>query len=341
LEGKRVASYNIKTKQSYSIENLTTALPIMWDQSGSYLRIQEILPNIKYLPESNFSSEVYRSVNVYISTKGEEFDRQAVSEKTELSITNPLLLLAEPSHVTSKKKVVIGNTMIEFINGDTQNKVFNFSDYAKIEIVEDAFVRIVNPGLGIDSKTDLGSYTLGTVLPTGVIFIDADKGAVRFINSLAVIKDIPLPESISASKLGTETNKLEEIAYQDVDEALSCLSTNNAPSFKSQLIVVNDQREYEQLLQFLSSHRNCGNFVLPTINFSQYTLLGKLVRGNGCGPALIRHMYKDNVHKKIVFSIYIDTHERPESMCQAYVESMNWSLLPKIPSDYAVELSLK
>lgn len=198
LEGKRIGIYNIKTKQSHIIENLITALPIMWDNSGSYLRVQEILSNMKYSPESSFLDEVYRSVNIYIDTKGEEFSRRQVTENTELATSGtPLLLLTEPLHITNKKKVTVDNTTIESITADVQNKIFNFSDGGKIEIVQDTFAHIVNVQQGIDTKVDLESYILGTSLPKGLIFIDSDKGAVRFINSMGEVKDIVLPKPVS------------------------------------------------------------------------------------------------------------------------------------------------
>ena len=68
-----------------------------------------------------------------------------------------------------------------------------------------------------------------------------------------------------------------------------------------------------------------------TINFNQYTLLGKYASG-GCQVVYEREVSKIDVAKKCFYKIKV--HQC--GTCEKYSESMNWVLVSKIPKDYSV-----
>ena len=76
---------------------------------------------------------------------------------------------------------------------------------------------------------------------------------------------------------------------------------------------------------------------MPSIDFSQYTLLGKYTQGGGCSINFARKVYIDDTNKKIIYSVRVIE----EGACEMLGMSMNWALVPKIPSDYIVEFEVK
>lgn len=120
----------------------------------------------------------------------------------------------------------------------------------------------------------------------------------------------------------------EEIEYSDFNEDLACIFPLGAPEDA----VITSQEEYEKLLEYTSESPDCRDFVLPFIDFSEYTLLGKHAYGVGCSTTFVRHVYKDTENKKIIYSIVVVE----EGNCEMIGMSMNWIKIPKIPPGYTV-----
>ncbi len=122
----------------------------------------------------------------------------------------------------------------------------------------------------------------------------------------------------------------EETAFSDLTEDLSCISPyehNVTDEF-----VIRSQEEYAMLTQYLSTAPDCANFTLPSIDFSEKTLLGKYTTGTGCTIDFERHVYRNDDAKTVTYVITVIE----EGNCEMLGMSMNWITIPKIPQDYKV-----
>lgn len=125
-----------------------------------------------------------------------------------------------------------------------------------------------------------------------------------------------------------------EIQFTEMNEPLSCISPSD---LRDSEFIINSDQEYQALLDYKSPSPRCEDFQLPSIDFSQYTLLGKYAQGSGCSIDFVRKIYKDNSNNKIIYSIKVDE----KGLCKKLGMSMNWVLIPKVPSDYTVEFEVK
>lgn len=133
-----------------------------------------------------------------------------------------------------------------------------------------------------------------------------------------------------------------EIQYQDLskhgsEKSLACVSVTDYEEVREKNFIINSQSEYEDLLKYKSFDSQCENFVLPSIDFSNKTLLGKYASGGGCKVEFLKKVYKDEKNKKIIFIIDIVE----EGPCDMLEFNNNWILIPKIPSDYSVDFQAK
>ena len=131
----------------------------------------------------------------------------------------------------------------------------------------------------------------------------------------------------------------EEISFIDMNNMTNKLICIGPNAYEQREFIINSYEEYQKLMDF---KQNMGqicneNFELPEIDFSQNTLLGKFADGGGCGIDFIRNIYKNDANKKITYLIKVNE----EGLCDMYASSMNWALIPKVPSDYEVEFTVK
>ena len=83
----------------------------------------------------------------------------------------------------------------------------------------------------------------------------------------------------------------------------------------------------------MNDNLNCVNAKLPFIDFSKNTLLGKYVSGRGCNVDFKKKVNNDDVNKKMIYTISVIE----EGVCKKLASSMNWIVVPKLPSNYKVE----
>lgn len=126
----------------------------------------------------------------------------------------------------------------------------------------------------------------------------------------------------------------DDIQFTDMNEQLTCIGPFD---LRDSEFLVNSEQEYQALLDYKSPSPRCEDFQLPSIDFSQNTLLGKYAQGGGCSIDFIRKIYKDESNKKITFSIKVDE----KGSCEKLGMSMNWVLIPKFSSDYNLEFEVK
>ena len=97
------------------------------------------------------------------------------------------------------------------------------------------------------------------------------------------------------------------------------------------------QNQYEEVMvNFLPDSTNmpqCQQSTLPNIDFNDYSLLGYRVCGSGCETSFEPTVYLDEVNKKYLYGV--DVIEK--GGCEPWVCSMNWILVPALPTDYFVE----
>ncbi|MEM5871494.1 MAG: hypothetical protein QW051_01335 [Candidatus Aenigmatarchaeota archaeon] len=125
-----------------------------------------------------------------------------------------------------------------------------------------------------------------------------------------------------------------EIQFIDMNEQLTCIDSFE---LRDGEFIINSDQEYQVLLDYKSPSPGCENFHLPSIDFSQYTLLGKYAEGGGCSIVFVRKIYKDESNKEITYSIKVEG----KGYCEKLGMSMNWALIPKVPSDYNVKFEVK
>lgn len=142
-------------------------------------------------------------------------------------------------------------------------------------------------------------------------------------------------------QLPSGNSTLTEIQYEDLSKfgsegSLDCISTFDANNREKEF-VVNTEAEYQDLINYKSTSSRCTNFVLPAIDFSKKTLLGKYTSGGGCSIDFAKKVYKDDSNRKVKY--VIDVIE--QGACEKLGFSSNWILIPKIPSNYIVEFQVK
>lgn len=135
----------------------------------------------------------------------------------------------------------------------------------------------------------------------------------------------------------TQKSSQNEIQFSDMNKDLSCLDSSEMPSeMRAKGFIINSNDEYQLLLVYQASRQECKNIELPAIDFSEHTLLGRYAQGGGCSVDFAKKIYKDSLNKKITYSIQVSK----EGLCKKLVESMNWVLIPKVPSGYGIEFRI-
>jgi hypothetical protein len=99
--------------------------------------------------------------------------------------------------------------------------------------------------------------------------------------------------------------------------------------------IIRKQNEYDNLDTLkseLSPYPNCNNYKKPEIDFTKYSLIGFITL---TGPFNInRHVYINVPEKKYLYKINITITSEESILYVLY----NLMLVPKIPTDYVVEI---
>lgn len=141
----------------------------------------------------------------------------------------------------------------------------------------------------------------------------------------------------------TSCSRQSEIQFSDYGKDYPLpLKMCLASSFKfdenlsSDEIIINNYEQYKSLFQIIHS-KWCENLTMPSIDFSQKTLLGKYASGS-CGASFEKNVIRDDSKKEYKYRIYVK-----ESFCISGPpqESMNYILVPKVPDDYKVVFEVK
>ncbi|MFM2331137.1 MAG: hypothetical protein RLZZ26_644 [Candidatus Parcubacteria bacterium] len=109
------------------------------------------------------------------------------------------------------------------------------------------------------------------------------------------------------------------------------LAPQGAVPVADQELVINTETEYEQLLHHRTS--TCKD-PLPPVDFSKYTVLGKLVTDASCMRNEFSRTYsRDDAQKTATYAV-----RSVERFCMTAMpsDSMNLIAVPKIPPDYRI-----
>lgn len=79
----------------------------------------------------------------------------------------------------------------------------------------------------------------------------------------------------------------------------------------------------------------CDNYTLPEIDFATYTLLGKYTVSDGEVKYYKREVIKNEGSLKYTYKIYMKCKNNNKAEV-----SMNWVLVPKLPTGYSVEFTV-
>ncbi|MBU4501161.1 MAG: hypothetical protein KKA79_01100 [Nanoarchaeota archaeon] len=131
----------------------------------------------------------------------------------------------------------------------------------------------------------------------------------------------------------------ESISFYNREDRMGCGEyVTGSKLGEKEEVVIHSQEEYQNMLDEYEAFYTCEwGKEAPKIDFSQKTLLGKYAQGVGCSIDFKRNVHRDDTNKKIIYSIDV----LQEGRCDMLGESMNWVLIPKIPSDYEAEFKVK
>ena len=99
--------------------------------------------------------------------------------------------------------------------------------------------------------------------------------------------------------------------------------------------VIRNNAEYQELIQERSPHPNCGFYELPSIDFSEYTLIGYVSSIGGCKTPEISHEIK-RINNDYRVNIDIIQYGR----CKRGNPIKLWCLVPKIDENATVEFAV-
>lgn len=117
---------------------------------------------------------------------------------------------------------------------------------------------------------------------------------------------------------------IEEVENIDID---------NCALFSQDAYIINDSITYNALLAEMLNTPECIGLNMPSIDFQEKTLLGKLTAVNAvCSVNYEREVFADSDHKEYLYKITITK----QSGCTNNFASMNWITVPKMPADYNV-----
>lgn len=135
--------------------------------------------------------------------------------------------------------------------------------------------------------------------------------------------------SILAQK--KESSLGEKIPCKEID--LGCLILGREISGEH---IIKNNTEYQELLEFLSPHVDCGNYQLPIIDFNSYTMVGYISSVSGCSsPQFSYKIVKYN--SEYTININIVQH----GFCKINNLIVLWCLIPKVNNNISSKFNIE
>ena len=118
--------------------------------------------------------------------------------------------------------------------------------------------------------------------------------------------------------------KSNNITYEEID--IFCTQSPNGE------YIIKNNEEYYALLDSRSPHPDCENYVLPVIDFNQYTLLGYVTGVSGCNIPVISHEFvRDG--DNFIFTLFIEVN----GFCLRNNPVTIWCLVPRTGENSTID----
>jgi hypothetical protein len=101
----------------------------------------------------------------------------------------------------------------------------------------------------------------------------------------------------------------------------------------AQQLVINSQNDYQELLRY--RRPSCAHATLPTVDFNNYTLLGKYAEGTCATTGFSRTVVRDDIAK--TYSYTVEPQNSSLACMGPGLQDMNWITIPKIPDGFSVK----
>lgn len=126
------------------------------------------------------------------------------------------------------------------------------------------------------------------------------------------------------------------VIVQEVDLSI-CLSSVLDYETDNEFIFKEDST-YDNFLNLHKAEieQNCENYQFPEIDFSSYSLIGKLTMAEGKIKYYKREVIINDDNSKYIYTITVYT----KSFNKIQAVDYNWVLVPKIPENYTVEFNI-
>ncbi|MBL4715360.1 MAG: hypothetical protein COC01_05540 [Bacteroidetes bacterium] len=101
--------------------------------------------------------------------------------------------------------------------------------------------------------------------------------------------------------------------------------------------IINEDSTYQKLLVHKNDFTSCSTYVLPEIDFANYTLIAKKTSVEGCNVKIDKNVYVNSDKKEYLYIIEVDE----TGDCTDLIINMNWMTLPKMEDDYELVIEVK
>ena len=125
--------------------------------------------------------------------------------------------------------------------------------------------------------------------------------------------------------------KLDVVYLNDLGPCFPIFSSTSSSGY-----VINDSKSFQTFRDStVSKNIACDTASLPNIDFSQYTLIGITTKGT-CSLHNLKEVIDDKEHLKYIYKIQVIS----TGSCYVLAITMNWALVPKLPSNYNVAFEI-
>ncbi|OFY84035.1 MAG: hypothetical protein A3F72_18625 [Bacteroidetes bacterium RIFCSPLOWO2_12_FULL_35_15] len=100
--------------------------------------------------------------------------------------------------------------------------------------------------------------------------------------------------------------------------------------------IINDYKEYKDLLTIRSPHPDCENYELPPIDFNNYTLLGVVSSTAGCSNPIISHFVTKNTNNEFILNV----NSEQRGLCERNWRIKIWCLIPKVTDKSKIKFNI-
>jgi hypothetical protein len=157
-----------------------------------------------------------------------------------------------------------------------------------------------------------------------------------------------LDQNLLAEKvmLGCSLNDLPPFGWKEVDSGLVDIRTSEDYEIRTSSLYQEGYKTYlENRMDNPDMYRSIPEMsyeeflstcnVFPEVDFSKYSLLGYHATGTGCDVTFEKHVFRDDVGKRVLYELTVIE----GGACENVTQNRNLILVPHIPAEYTVIFS--